>query len=206
MDKEKIKYYQKLARFIYLREMQDKSFDEDTKDMIPEEKDRFKKINRDFDIDKNWEDIEKSFEDMNGVFGYVARTPMRQGERIVMGKEMHKLGKELLDDVNTEESHITIIDLMKMTSTDLPPKHIRQINGYRNFVWNDVEFELNEEQAEILENIYNHFVETGTPYIVGKQFKSPIKRDIVRTFEGSNVIGTILVKVKQGDYRIELDF
>lgn len=203
MDKARIKYYQLLARYIYLREEQDKSFDEDTKDMKRIDRSEF----RTSDIpNTSFADSKPLPDDMPTPLAYKARTKVRQGERIVMHPEISEIENKLLSRLNPEESHITAIDLMKYKSTDLPPKHFRFINGYRRFLWDDIEFELNEYQAESLENIYNHFVETGSKYFIGKAFKHSTKRDIVKTFEGSDVIGTIILKVKQGEYEIDIDF
>ena len=201
-DKEKIKYYQKLARYVYLREMQDKSFEEDN-DLVPMDRSRFRISDN---PNATFEESEPLPDDMPTPLSYVPRTPMKQGERVVMGKEMSKIGKELLEMVGSE-SHIDTIALRKIRTEDLPPKHIRQINGYRRFVWNNIEFELNQEQADVLEWIYKDFVETGNPYFYGmKYIDTATYRDIGKFFRGSEIIGNILVKVKQGEYEINLDF
>ena len=202
MTKDSVKFYRLLARFLYLKELMDKSFDKDMEDMVEVDRSEWRTST---DPNIPFKEKEPIPDDIPTPNTYKARTPIRQGERIQYSKEMEKLEIKLLEMYGSE-SMVSGKKLHQMEYSDLPKKHIQFINGYRRFIWNEMEFNLNELQADCLENIYNHFSLNESKYIVGKQFCPDGKRDIVKAFGDSNIIGNILVRSEQGVYEINLDF
>ena len=207
MINSQIEYYRKLQKFLYLKELIHLSIENEINEGL------IKPVSReDVRIAYSEEESNKPFEEQRipteeehnkMPIAYQPKDKVRTGERIVLIKEKKKLRKEL-----EEWTGFDGIEIENMNYSSLPKKHINLLKynmGFRKFEWNGIEFRLNESQANTLEAIYKHFI-LGNKHIIGKAWKPDNKRDIVKAFEGSKVIGNILVKTEQGVYEINLDF
>ena len=208
-------YYRKLQRYIQVRHQLAESHLKEIGDgltkPIPRHKLRVADSKEESlkPFDEKREPTQEEYNQMlkDDILFYEPIDKVREGSRIPLEKEK----KELLDEL-VEFTNYDLNEFGRMKYSSLPKKHFRYFNGFKHFLWNGIEFKLNQGQAKTLELIYHNYLNNDTKIFQGNAF-TPItdsagNRNINKHFRGTEVIGTIILNENknQSEYRLDIDF